>query len=51
MGKTTIPDDIPTHSVLDFLQMKPELTVKGEESQKSATPPPSWKLWANSTHQ
>ena len=39
MGTNILLDEIPTYCVLDFLQMKASLTIKGEESRKSATRP------------
>ena len=44
----TLRDEIPACFVLDFLQTKAALTIKGEESQKSATLPPSGKFRVNS---
>ena len=41
MGTNTILDDLPTYSVLEFLAPKLALTIKGEESWKSASLPPS----------
>ena len=41
MGTNTILDDLPTYSVLEFLATKFALTIKGEESWKSASLPPS----------
>ena len=39
MGTNILLDEIPTYCVLDFLQTKASLTIKGEESRKSATLP------------
>ena len=50
MGMNTIVDDIPKYSVLDFLQMKAAFTIKGEESQKSTTRPPSYKFLVSSIY-
>ena len=44
MGRNTLLDEIATYFVLVFLQTKAALTSKGEESQKSAMYPPSWKF-------
>ena len=44
MGTKIILDDIPTCSVLDFLQTKPALAIKGKVSQKAAMRLPSWKF-------
>ena len=35
MGTNALLDEIPTYFVLDFLQTKASLTIKGEESRKS----------------
>ena len=48
MGMNTKLHDIRTYYVLDFLQTKAPLTIKGEESRKSTTRPPSWKFLVSS---
>ena len=47
-GTNTVLDEMPPYFVLDFLRTKATLTIKGEESRKSATRPPSGKFRVNS---